>query len=103
VPTSCSAGRPMPLASSPGSHALWESDPDPALQATDRVMSQPTSFRLRPDVLERIGTGAASHGIPVSALVTSLLDEGLKTRRFPGIASMLPTPPARATHRSHGT
>lgn len=48
-------------------------------------MAQPTSFRLPAALLERIDEEAAERGTTVTALVTSLLDEGLKTRRFPGI------------------
>ncbi len=48
-------------------------------------MGQPTSFRLPPDLLARIADEAAEHGLTITALVTSILDEGVKTRRFPGI------------------
>ena len=48
-------------------------------------MARPTSFRLRDDLLERLDSEAAATGTSVSALVASVLDEGLKTRRFPGI------------------
>jgi len=48
-------------------------------------MTRPTSFRLSDDLLERLDTEAAATGTSVSALVVSVLDEGLKTRRFPGI------------------
>ncbi|MCY7419874.1 MAG: DUF5615 family PIN-like protein [Chloroflexi bacterium] len=48
-------------------------------------MAHPTSFRLPPELLARIDGEAAERGITVTALVTSLLDEGLKTRAFPGI------------------
>ncbi len=48
-------------------------------------MARPTSFRLPDDLLERLDEEAAASGTSVTALVTSLLDEGMKTRRFPGI------------------
>ena len=48
-------------------------------------MAQPTSFRLSSDLLGRLEQEAASTGSTVTALVSGLLDEGLKTRRFPGI------------------
>jgi hypothetical protein len=48
-------------------------------------MARPTSFRLSDDLLERLDAEAAATGTSVSALVASVLDEGLKTRRFPGI------------------
>lgn len=48
-------------------------------------MSRPTSFRLPDDLLARLDDEAAARGTSVSALVSSVLDEGLKTRRFPGI------------------
>ena len=48
-------------------------------------MAQPTSFRLPADLLDRLEQEAESTGSTVTALVSGLLDEGLKTRRFPGI------------------
>src|SRR5258708_1732235 len=48
-------------------------------------MTRPTSFRLTDDLLERLDAEAAATGTSMSALVVSVLDEGLKTRRFPGI------------------
>ena len=48
-------------------------------------MPRPTSFRLPDDLLERLDEEAAASGTSVTALVTSLLDEGIKTHRFPGI------------------
>lgn len=48
-------------------------------------MARPTSFRLPADLLERLDEEAAASGTSVTALVTSLLDEGLKTQRFPGV------------------
>ena len=48
-------------------------------------MPRPTSFRLSEDLLERVDSEAAATGTSATALVTSLLDEGLKSRRFPGV------------------
>lgn len=48
-------------------------------------MPRPTSFRLPEDLLERVDAEAAASGTSTTALVTSLLDEGLKSRRFPGV------------------
>lgn len=49
-------------------------------------MARPTSFRLSEELLVRLEQeAAASSGTSVSALVVSLLSEGVKTRRFPGI------------------
>lgn len=48
-------------------------------------MARPTSFRLPSDLLERLEEEAANTGSTLTALVSGLLDEGLKTRRFPGI------------------
>ena len=48
-------------------------------------MPRPTSFRLPEDLLERIDNEAISAGSSATTLVASILDEGLKTRRFPGI------------------
>jgi hypothetical protein len=48
-------------------------------------MARPTSFRLPDDLLDRLDEEAASSGRSVTALVTSLLDEGIKTHHFPGI------------------
>lgn len=48
-------------------------------------MSRPTSFRLPEDLLERLDDEATSTGTSATALVTVILNEGLKTRRFPGI------------------
>ena len=48
-------------------------------------MSRPASFRLPEDLLQRIDEEAAERQTSVTALVSMLLDEGLKTRRFPGI------------------
>lgn len=48
-------------------------------------MDQPRSFRLPPRLVKRISEDAAEYGTTVTALVTSLLDEGTKIRRFPRI------------------
>lgn len=48
-------------------------------------MARPTSFRLPEELLERLDREADASGTSVTALVTTLLDEGIKTRRFPGI------------------
>ena len=48
-------------------------------------VGRPTSFRLSDDLLERLDAEAAATGTSVSALVASVLDEGLETRQFPGI------------------
>jgi hypothetical protein len=49
------------------------------------VVSRPTSFRLPEDLLERLDQEADASGTSVTTLVASLLDEGINTRRFPGI------------------
>jgi hypothetical protein len=49
-------------------------------------MARPASFRLPEDLLDRLDEEAADRRTSVTALVAALLDEGLKTRRFPGIA-----------------
>ena len=48
-------------------------------------MPRPTSFRLPEELLERIEAESRSVGTSSTQLVSSLLDEGLKTRRFPGV------------------
>ncbi len=48
-------------------------------------MPRPTSFRLPDELLARLDEEASSRGTSVSSLVSSVLDEGLKTRRFPGV------------------
>lgn len=48
-------------------------------------MARPTSFRLSAHLLGRLDEEARATGMSVTALVSTLLDEGLKTRRFPGI------------------
>ena len=48
-------------------------------------MARPTSFRLPEKLLERLDGEAAARGMSVTALVATILDEGLKVGRFPGI------------------
>ena len=48
-------------------------------------MPRPTSFRLPEELLERLDNEAISAGSSATTLVTTILDEGLKTRRFPVI------------------
>jgi hypothetical protein len=48
-------------------------------------MGRPTSFRFPEELSARLDEEAAVAGVTVSALVTTLLDEGLKTRRFAGV------------------
>jgi len=48
-------------------------------------MVRPTSFRLPAELLARLEEEATRTGSTVTGLVSGLLDEGLKTRRFPGI------------------
>ncbi|MBN1610787.1 MAG: hypothetical protein JW940_29420 [Polyangiaceae bacterium] len=48
-------------------------------------MARPASFRLPEELLKRINDEAAERRTSVTAFVAALLDEGLKTRRFPGI------------------
>lgn len=43
------------------------------------------SFRLPEDLAARLARLAAEEGVSQTELVASLLDEGLKTRAFPGI------------------
>lgn len=49
-------------------------------------MARPTSFRLSSDLLARLEQEASATAKTVSALVTELLEEGLRVRRFPGVA-----------------
>jgi hypothetical protein len=49
-------------------------------------MARPTSFRLPEELLEQLESAGRASGTSVTALVTTILDEGLKTRSFPGIA-----------------
>ena len=48
-------------------------------------MGRPTSFRFSDELQRRLDEEAAALGVSVSGLVTTLLDEGLQTRRFPGV------------------
>ena len=48
-------------------------------------MPRPASYRLPEDLLARLDEEAAERQLSVTSLVTALLDEGLKTRRFPGV------------------
>ena len=48
-------------------------------------MPRPTSFRLDEELLERIEAESRAASTSVTSLVSSLLDEGLKTRQFPGV------------------
>jgi hypothetical protein len=48
-------------------------------------MARPTSFRLPEELLERLEEEGRASGTSVTSLVTTLLDEGIKTRRFPGV------------------
>lgn len=48
-------------------------------------MARSTSFRLSEDLLGRLEAESRSKGISTTALVTTLLDEGLKVRQFPGV------------------
>jgi hypothetical protein len=49
-------------------------------------VGRPTSFRFPEELSARLEEEAAAAGLSVSGLVASLVDEGLKTRRFPGVA-----------------
>jgi hypothetical protein len=49
------------------------------------AVGRPTSFRFSEDLSARLEAEAEAAGLSVSALVVSLLDEGLHTRRFPGV------------------
>src|SRR5580704_828940 len=48
-------------------------------------MARPTSFRLPEELLGRLESEAVARGMSMTALAARLLDEGLKTRRHPGI------------------
>jgi hypothetical protein len=48
-------------------------------------MARPTSFRLPEDLLEQLDREAVTSGTSVTTLVSTLLNEGINTRRFPGI------------------
>ena len=49
-------------------------------------MARPTSFRFPEELSARLEAEAEAADLSVSALVALLLDEGLKVRRFPGVA-----------------
>jgi hypothetical protein len=49
------------------------------------AVPRPTSFRLPEELLERLDDEASATGVSATALLGAILDEGLKTRRFPGI------------------
>ena len=48
-------------------------------------MPRPTSFRLPEELLDRLEVESRAAGTSVTQLVSVVLDEGLKTRRFPGV------------------
>ncbi len=48
-------------------------------------MVRPTSFRLPPELMARLDAEADAAGTSVTGLVATVLDEGLKTRQFPGV------------------
>ena len=48
-------------------------------------MSRPTSLRLPDELRARLENESRQISSPVASLAVSLLDEGLKMRRFPGI------------------
>lgn len=48
-------------------------------------MPRPTSFRLPEDLLDRLDRESRVANTSVTSLVATLLDEGLKIRRFPGV------------------
>jgi hypothetical protein len=48
-------------------------------------VARPTSFRLSSDLLAALEQEASGTAMTVSALVTELLEEGLRVRRFPGV------------------
>ena len=48
-------------------------------------MPRPTSFRLEDELLERLDAESRAASMSTTSLVSSLLDEGLKTREFPGV------------------
>ena len=48
-------------------------------------MARPTSFRLPEDLLEQLDQEADTSGTSVASLVATLLNEGINTRRFPGV------------------
>lgn len=48
-------------------------------------MGKPTSFRLSAELLAQVDEHARAEGRSVSSIVSSMLDEAVKTRRFPGV------------------
>ena len=48
-------------------------------------MARPTSFRLPEDLLAKLDQEADASGTSVTSLVATLLNEGITTRRFPGV------------------
>jgi len=48
-------------------------------------VSRPTSFRLDEKLLERLDAESRAASMTTTSLVSSLLDEGLKTREFPRV------------------
>lgn len=48
-------------------------------------MTRSTSFRLPDELLARLDAEAATLGTSVTALLATLIDEGLKARRFQGV------------------
>ncbi len=48
-------------------------------------MPRPTSFRLDDQLMQRLEVESEAASMSVTSLVSSLLDEGLKSRRFPGV------------------
>lgn len=48
-------------------------------------MPRPTSFRLDDQLMKRLEIESEAASTSVTSLVSSLLDEGLKSRRFPGV------------------
>ncbi len=52
---------------------------------TSKRVLRPASYRLPEELLARLDEEAAERQVSVTSLVTALLDEGLKTRRFPGV------------------
>ena len=48
-------------------------------------MPRPTSFRLDDQLMKRLEIESEAASTSLTSLVSSLLDEGLKSRRFPGV------------------
>lgn len=49
------------------------------------IVTQAASLPVSDELAERLQAQSAASGLPAPALAASLLDEGLKTRRYPGI------------------